>query len=68
MKKTETVNIDETMRKLEKIASWFEAQETPNLEEGLKKMKEAAQLLAASRERLGEIENALDEVKKMVDQ
>lgn len=68
MKKTETVNIDETMRKLEKIAAWFAAQETPNIEEGLKKMEEAARLLSASRERLSEIENALDEVKKMADQ
>lgn len=68
MKKTESVNIDETLKKLEQIALWFEEQNEPNLEEGLKKIEEAALLLESSRQRLGEIENRFDEVKKIVDQ
>ncbi len=67
MKKATVTNIDETLKKLEGIAGWFEKQREPNLEEGLKKIEEAALLLVASRKRLGEIENRFDEVKKMVD-
>lgn len=68
MKKTNPVNIDETLKKLERIAVWFEEQDEPNLEEGLKKIEEAALLLESSRKRLGEIENRFDEVKKIVGQ
>jgi hypothetical protein len=67
MKKIHSVNIDETLKKLEGIALWFEGQSEPNLEEGLKKVEEAAVLLVASRKRLEEIENTFDEVKKKVD-
>lgn len=68
MKKTmATVNVDETLKKLERIAEWFEKQDEPSLEEGLKKIEEAAILVEASRKRLGEIENRFDEVKKIVD-
>ncbi len=66
-KTTATVNVDETLKKLERIAEWFEKQDEPNLEEGLKKIEEAATLIEASRKRLGEIENRFDEVKKIVD-
>lgn len=66
-KTTATVNVDETLKKLERIAEWFEKQDEPNLEEGLKKIEEAAILIEASRKRLGEIENRFDEVKKIVD-
>ncbi|MGB2790989.1 MAG: hypothetical protein WBC29_00345 [Candidatus Moraniibacteriota bacterium] len=67
MKKTDAVSIDETLKKLEQIAVWFETQSEPNLEEGLKRIEEAAVLLEASRKRLGEIENRFDEVKKKID-
>lgn len=66
-KTTATVNVDETLKKLERIAEWFEKQSEPSLEEGLKKIEEAAILIEASRKRLGEIENRFDEVKKIVD-
>ncbi len=66
-KTTATVNVDETLKKLERIAEWFEKQDEPSLEEGLKKIEEAAILIEASRKRLGEIENRFDEVKKIVD-
>ncbi len=67
MKKSQQTNIDETLKKLERIALWFENENEPNLEEGLKRIEEAAVLLAASRTRLGEIENRFAEVKKILD-
>ena len=66
-KTTATVNVDETLKKLERIAEWFEKQDEPSLEEGLKKIEEAAILVEESRKRHGEIENRFDDVKKIVD-
>lgn len=65
MKKTNSINIDETLKKLEAISEWFERQKEPNIEEGLKKTEEAARLLEESRKRLREIENTFEEVKKI---
>ena len=67
MKKAGRISLDETLKKLERIAEWFGKQNEPNLEEGLKKVEEAALLLKESRERLGEIENRFDEVRRIVD-
>ncbi len=62
-RKNAEVDIDETLRSLEEIAAWFEEQKESNLEEGLKKVEEAAKLLDSGRKRLGEIENRFEEVK-----
>lgn len=57
-------NLTETMKKLRAIASWFEAAEEIDVEKGLEKVKEGAVLIKASRERLKELENEFEEVKK----
>lgn len=67
MKKTNTEeNVDEILKNLERIAAWFEKQSEPNLEEGLRKVEEASELLERGRKRLGEIENQFEEVKKKI--
>ncbi|QQS15387.1 MAG: exodeoxyribonuclease VII small subunit [Candidatus Moraniibacteriota bacterium] len=66
-KRTGSVSIDETLKKLEGIAAWFEQQNEPNLEEGLRKIEEAVALLDTSRKRLGEIENRFEEVRKKIE-
>lgn len=67
MKKTDTEeSIDEILKNLERIARWFEEQDEPNLEGGLKRVEEAACLLEAGRKRLDEIENRFEEVKKKI--
>lgn len=66
MKKSNPANIDETIKKLEAIAEWFDSQNEPDLEQGLLKVEEAARLLSVGRERLAEIENRFEAVKKMV--
>lgn len=65
-KKMESASIDETLKKLEGIAAWFEQQNEPSLEEGLRKIEEAVALLDTSRKRLGEIENRFDEVRRKI--
>lgn len=58
------VNLTDTMKKLRAIAEWFESQEEVDVEKGLEKVKEGADLIKASRERLKELENEFEEVKK----
>lgn len=58
------INLNETLKKLEAISSWFDLQKEVDVEEGLKKVKEGAELIKESKKRLAEIENEFEEVKK----
>ncbi len=60
----EKLNLTESLKKLEEINTWFENQEEIDVEKGLEKVKEGTRLVKASRERLQEIENEFEEVKK----
>jgi len=57
-------NLKESLEKLEAITRWFDSQENADVEEGLKKIKEGAALIKASKFRLKEVENEFEEVKK----
>lgn len=56
-------DLNENLRKLEAISQWFEDQEEVDIEEGIKKVKEAAGLIKSSKERLRKIENEFEEIK-----
>lgn len=60
----EKLNLTEALQELEGINDWFESQEEVDVEKGLEKVREGAKLVKASRERLREIENEFEEVKK----
>lgn len=65
----ENANLGENLKKLAKIAEWLEAQEQsdePDFDQGLAKVREAVGLIKASRERLTEVENEFEEIKKEV--
>ncbi len=68
MKKTNTseVNLNDTLKKLSQIVSWFESSDELDVEKGLEQVKEGAALIKASRERLAEIENEFIEIKKEI--
>lgn len=66
MKKTGEINLNETLKKLAQIVSWFESQNELDVEKGLEYVKEGAKLIKSSRERLGEIENEFKEIKKEI--
>lgn len=57
-------NLSESLKKLEEVVSWFEEQEEVDVEEGLKKVKSGAILIRESRDRLKQVENEFEEVKK----
>jgi len=61
MKKT---NIKDSLAKLEEIAKWFEDQKEVDVEEGLKRVKEAGGLMKELKVHLKEVENEFEEVRK----
>ena len=60
----ENPNLSESLKKLEEITQWFNSQEEVDVEKGLEKVREGAKLIRASRERLKEVENEFEDVKK----
>lgn len=65
--KTSGKNLNDNLKRLAEITAWFEDQEEADVEEGLNKVKEAVELIKASKERLKSIENEFEEIKKEVD-
>ena len=61
---TEKEKIGDSLKKLEKIVQWFETQEDIDVQEGLKKVKEGAELIGALKAKLKKVENEFQEVKK----
>jgi len=60
-------NLGENLKKLATIAEWLEAQERseePDFDMGLAKVREAAELIKASRARLTAVENEFREITK----
>lgn len=58
------ININESLKKLQAIADWFEEEKEVDVERGLEKVKEGAVLIKSLRERLKEVENEFNEIKK----
>ena len=65
--KPDIKNLSDNLKKLSEITKWFEGQEEVDIEEGLKKVKEAVGLIKASKKRLKAIENEFEEIKKGID-
>lgn len=60
-------NLGDNLKKLAEISKWFDEREEINVEEGLKKVKEAASIIKESKSRLVEIENEFEEIKKSIE-
>lgn len=56
--------MSQSLKKLEEITEWFNDQQEVDVERGLEKVKEGVQLVKSSRERLKEVENEFEDVKK----
>jgi exonuclease VII small subunit len=56
-------NIQAQLKKLEDIAAWFEGDEEFDIEEGLKKVKEGAELVKKLKGRIKEVENEFHELE-----
>lgn len=62
--KSDAKNLSSNLKRLSEITDWFENQEEIDVEEGLEKVKEAAVLIKASKERLKTVENEFEEIAK----
>lgn len=56
-------NIQAQLKKLESIATWFEKEKEFDVEEGLVKIKEGADLVKKLKSRLKEVENEFRELE-----
>lgn len=65
--KPDAKNLNSNLKRLSEITEWFDNQEEIDVEEGLKKVKEAVELIKVSKERLKSIENEFEEIKKEID-
>jgi exonuclease VII small subunit len=59
-------NLNDSLKKLAAIVSWFESQSEVDVEKGLEYVKEGAMLIKASRQRLSEIENEFTEIRSQM--
>ncbi len=60
-------SLGEALKKLESITAWFEEQEEIDVEKALEKVKDGVALIKSSKERLREVENEFEVVKKELD-
>lgn len=60
-------NLNQNLKRLSEITEWFDNQEEIDVEEGLKKVKEAVVLIKVSKSRLKEVENEFEEIKKEIE-
>lgn len=60
-------NLNNNLKKLSEISDWFDNREEMDVEEGLNKVKEAVVLIKEGKERLKQIENEFEEIKKQVE-
>lgn len=60
------VNLKESLKKLNTIVGWFEAQQEVDVEVGLEKIKEGAALVKLCKKRLFEIENEFEQIQREV--
>lgn len=67
MPKKDVKNLSDNLKKLSEITKWFENQKEVDIEEGLKKVREAVDFIKISKERLKVVENEFEEIKKEVD-
>ncbi len=58
------MNLSDSLKKVQNIIAWFDAQEEVDVEKGLEKIKEGTILIKDSRARLKEIENEFEVVKR----
>jgi exonuclease VII small subunit len=59
-------NLTQSLKQLKEIADWFDSQSEVDVEEGLKKVRQAATLIKSSKKRLAEIENEFQVIEKEI--
>ena len=58
------INLKESLKKLDEIVNWFEKQDEVDVEAGLVRIKDGAELVKLCKKRLSEIENEFEQIKR----
>lgn len=66
MAKRKQHNLKEYLREIGKITAWFDAQGEIDIEEAMEKVKHAVGLIQSSKDRLAEVENEFQEIRKEI--
>lgn len=61
------INLKESLSKLNSIVEWFDEQEEVDVEVGLDKVREGAELIKACKKRLSEVENEFQEIQRDIE-
>ena len=61
------VNLKDSLAKLNGIVEWFDEQEEVDVEVGLVKVKEGAELIKVCKKRLAEVENEFKEIQREIE-
>jgi len=61
---TNKINLKESLKKLDEIVNWFEKQDEVDVEAGLARIKDGAELVKLCKKRLSEIENEFEQIKR----
>jgi hypothetical protein len=59
----EVLGLKDSLKELQEINEWFDSQKEVDVEAGLEKIRRGAELLKASKARLGEIENEFIQIR-----
>jgi len=66
-KEADKNDLKKHLDEIQKILAWFESQEELDVEQALEKVKAAAALIKAGKERLAKIENEFKEIKAEIE-
>lgn len=64
----ETGQFQKQLKEISAILEWFDSQEELDVELALEKVKQAGELIKASKKRLAEIENEFEEIRKAAEE
>ncbi len=62
----EDKNLNEYLKEISNITEWFNNQTEIDLEEAIKKVEEANELITKSKEKLGDVENSFQKIEKEI--
>lgn len=62
----EDKNLNEYLKEISNITEWFNNQTEIDLEEAIKKVQEANELITKSKEKLGDVENSFQKIEKEI--
>ena len=57
-------NLNDNLKELAQISAWFNDQKELDIEQGLEKVREAADIIKTSRKQLDSLENEFKEIEK----